>query len=142
MYMQEVIDQKFINDMHSNNRNNRNLISFIKIEPFMLNSLFVLLSIVVNLDINEFTYYIINTFFFYSPIMIIFGLARSKLSHLCAYHRLAVLAPIVNYISVLVNDYIYNFSDSYLLFSLIINSVIILTSIYCGIKIFKKNERK
>lgn len=120
----------------------RRLISFIKIEPFMLNSLFVLLSIVVNLDINEFTYYVINTFFFYSPIMIIFGLIRSRLSNLCKYHRIAISVPIFQYIVNFTNDYVFCFCDETIYILFVVNIVIILSSIYCGIKIFKKNERK
>ena len=116
--------------------------TFIKIEPFVFNVLYILGITLYMFELDDVFIYIMNTNILYSPILWLFAMIRSKLAKFCVYHRLAVTTPVLGNIFVFINDWIYQFNISAVVFSIIIIVFTTILTIFTGIKVFRRNERR
>ena len=120
----------------------RDLIGFIKVEPFIYNIIYVVATISLLFDLSELAAYLINTFIFMSPIFLLFSFIHSTLSNLCKYHKIAIVCPIIGYVAAFINDFVYDFDlySTYVISGIIL--LILLITFVCGYKVFTINEER
>lgn len=116
--------------------------TFIKIEPFLYNVLYILIFIRFMFPMTELTAYFLTMLTYSSPIIVLFGLARSKSAKFCKYHRLAVCAPLVGTAIVVFNDWVCQIPVSGVAFASAISILTTILTIFTGVKVFKSNERR
>ena len=116
--------------------------AFLKVEPFIFNAIFIVLNSIYFFELGDFTLYILNTTLVYSPILIILALIRSKIAKFCIYHRLAIAAPLFGNTLIIINDLVYQFNVSLTIFLMTIIAFTTILTIFTGIKVFRRNERR
>lgn len=115
---------------------------FVKIEPFIYNTIFILLYICCLTPINDMVYQLFNLFIYYSWLQAIFGIIRSYKASQCGWHRFAVITPLIIQIPAFTQEYVIDLGRNSLQMMIITVIIMVILTIYSGYKVFRDNERR
>ena len=120
----------------------RRISQAVQLAPFVYVGLYVI-ALALYLSVPEEVMAILDTMFYVSPAVVAINLVQSRILGLCAWHRAACLLPLAPQVNIIIDRYVYEFSESAEtahLYLVLIMSILIIISAY-NVFFGKKRER-
>ena len=117
----------------------KKLRTFIKVLPFIYVVLY-LIGMLVYIFCSEMLISLVDMLFYLSPLTMVLNMILGRFCDLCKWHRLACFTPIIGFLSVMVDCYVYSLERIYTIVSIYTFAFIFIISLLSAYMMFLKNK--
>lgn len=113
------------------------IVEAVKITPFIYSSIFVVVFVLYNFA-DERVLDILDTIFYISPIVVVVTFVYSKILHLCWWHRLTCLIPVIPQVFYLFDSF---YTQSEVMIANVISLVMIILILISAYKVYARRNK-
>ena len=115
----------------------KRITNLVKILPFFFSGLYIVLMTMYFIP-NESLWFVLDTFFYVSPVVAVVFTLLSKTLGLCNWHRTACVLPVIPQAFVLVDKFAFDLTRIGFFLHTVLTMTLFLTLLICAFNVFYK----